>query len=138
MRPIYEQPADRIRQREVIDAFCAAYGCESTERVALCAWDYDLSYRGSRVALAEVKVRRNPIGAYPTYLISSRKVSDLIVEAERRAVAPLLVVQWSDGRGWCRPDRVGYALGTGGRFDRGDPADVESVALIDIARFHRF
>ena len=95
MRPIYERAEDRVRQREVIDAFCAAYGCACDERVALCAWDYDLTYRGARVALAEVKVRTNAIGAYPTYMISRRKLADLVREADRYAVVPLHHVVFS-------------------------------------------
>lgn len=138
MRPIYERAEDRVRQREVIDAFCAAYGCAYDERVALCAWDYDLTYRGARVALAEVKVRTNAIGAYPTYMISRRKLADLVREADRYAVVPLLIVRWSDARGWWRVRLEQAQAGVGGRVDRGDPADIEAVALIEISRFQRF
>jgi hypothetical protein len=138
MRPIYERPEDRTRQRECIDAFCAAFGCTALETPRLAGWDYALSVDGHPVALAEVKVRSNPMDAYPTYLISERKVEILVEQAELQGVAPLLIVQWTDAKGWCRPDRADYTIGTGGRVDRGDPADIEPVALIKISDFQRF
>lgn len=138
MRPIYEQPVDRTRQREVIDAFCAAFGCTAMETPRLAGWDYTLTVDGDPVALVEVKVRRNAMDAYPTYLISERKVAALMGEADAQGVVALLVVQWADAKAWARLEPGTYAVGTGGRVDRGDPADIEAVALIETARFTRF
>ena len=138
MRPIYERASDRTRQDEIMRAFCDRYGCDAVEMPALCAWDYEIRYCGEIVAVAEIKTRSKPAALYPDFMVSERKVLRLREEADRREIAPLLVVDHPDLRGWVRLDTVGYTVGIGGRKDRNDPADMETVARILMAEFTPF
>jgi hypothetical protein len=138
MRPIYERQADRERQDAIMRAFCDCYGCDAVVMPALCAWDYEIRYCGEIVAVAEIKTRSKPATLYPHFMVKEEKVQMVRAEGERRGIAPLLLVNYPDLRAWARLDRVEYSTGMGGRWDRGDPADVEMMAYIPLAYFTPF
>lgn len=137
MRPRYETADDRVRQYEAIVAYCSARKWIPRCTDELAAWDYTL-YRGERrTAIVEVKCRRCSSGEYGTYMIGTRKMETLDREAARLAVHGLLLVAWTDCIGVCDA-RTALDVGHrrhGGRIDRGDPADMESVLHIPIDRF---
>jgi hypothetical protein len=138
MRPTYERAEDRNRQRTVMGWFCQSYGCSAKELPPLAAWDFEATLDGDVVAIVEVKCRTNGINAYPTYLISHAKVEAMLAEASARTIAPILLVSWSDARGWVNLADAPHEVADGGRRDRNDPADIERVALIPVEEFKVF
>ena len=127
MRPRYETEADRERERDVLAAICLRWDCVARKLpVDGHTLDYELINPGGRV-IAEIKCRPHRHDYYDTYMISLGKV---------RAGGPfgLLIVQFSDGIYWLRfGDK--HITGLGGRRDRGDPADIEDVALYPVEQF---
>ena len=138
MRPTYERAEDRNRQRLVMGAFCQSYGCSAKELPAFAPWDFEVSVDGDPVAIVEVKCRTTGIYAYPTYLVGIAKVEAMLAEASARAIAPILLVSWSDARGWVNLADAPHEVAAGGRRDRNDPADIERVALIPVEEFRVF
>lgn len=135
MRPIYERKHDRLAQAEAIHRFCEAFPAFPVELPELAGWDYELHRAGKAVALVEVKRRLCGWRKYPTYMISTRKVRQLVDEAARRNLAPILLVAWVNRLGWVRLDRCTMTEATGGREDRADPMDIEPVFHIPIGEF---
>lgn len=119
-------------------AFCQSYGCSAKELEPFAAWDFEVSVDGDPVAIIEVKCRTTGIYAYPTYLVSHGKVEAMRAEASARDIAPILLVSWSDARGWVNLADARFEVGDGGRRDRNDPADIERVALIPVEDFKVF
>ena len=137
MSPIYETRDDRARQRTAMARLCAATGTDARETPDLCAWDYEVVRDGAVVAIAEVKCRLCASSTYPTYMISLRKMDEMGMEAAERGITAILVVAWQDRTGFAMiPEALATGLKAhGGRTDRGDPADMESVLHIPIDRF---
>lgn len=139
MRPIYERPGDRTRQREVVALLEHATGMRASETVRLCGWDYEmLRVDGSLSALVEVKARTHASTHYPTYIISQAKVIALAQASRERKCMAGLLVAWSDCTGWLRVDnrrRDRWPTIRGGRRDRNDPADIEALYEIRVEDF---
>lgn len=136
MRPTYETQEDRERQTSTIAVIERRWNCVATALKAMSPIDYALC-RGREIrAWAEVKVRTNPAGKYPDYMLSLHKWQDGIRQSEFTGLPFFLVVGFTDGvrfvRGY-KDLQVKYAIG--GRTDRNDPADIEPVVLIDMRHF---
>lgn len=144
-RPVYERDEDRDREREVISEFVAHLASEgknpkANEAPRLYPFDYEVLLDGKPWALVEIKCRTNKMGDYSNYMISADKIRILREEAHIRNVEPILIVSWSD--------RIGYAGAVeasvrgirayGGRYDRNDPMDHESVIHIPHSIFNIF
>ena len=93
--------------------------------------------RGDRlVALVEIKVRTCPSTRFSTYMISSQKVRSLEEAADQAGCCGVIVVAWTDRVGWIRVNEMaGLTTFKGGRWDRGDPLDVEEVVYVEVSRF---
>jgi hypothetical protein len=134
-RPTYESEADRGRQAGVVAKLERAFGLTATAPKDPFA-PYDSIFRFAHHAcVVEIKVRRNPRERYDTYMLSEAKYSALCAIAAQGANA-LLAVQWTDQLGVVRLPTE-HTVSTGGRFDRGDSRDVESVVLIPTSAFIR-
>ena len=137
-RPVYETAEDQARQRNAIDYLAKATATLPTEMERLAGWDYEM-VRGQRVlALVEVKCRNYSRNTFQTYMVSENKVLHLREMAIGRGIAGGLLVSWRDAVGWLRVDVLNPAtwrVDIGGRFDRGDPMDVERVVHFRICDF---
>ena len=58
--------------------------------------------------------------------------------AKKNKVPAWFVVHWKDSLGWVRwdVDLLGMMVGTGGRYDRGDPNDIDKEIYIPLGLFH--
>lgn len=138
MRPTYERQHDLDNEAKVVARIEEWAACKLVKTGKFAHWDFD-AYRGIvHVAMIEFKCRTNPRLKYPTYMISARKWEHL-QESSRRTMKPaLLVVRWTDYLGYVVvSDDTPVQISTGGRVDRGDAQDIESVVLIDTQHFRR-
>lgn len=98
-----------------------------------------LAYRGDKpVATIEFKKRNNPRTQYPTYMVSKAKWDNGIKAAHELSVPFLMVIRWTDGLHYLQvtPDTP-VTTGKGGRRDRGDNADIETMVYVDTKLFTR-
>ena len=138
MRLIYEKPEDLAAERAALDKACEIWKCTAEKLPMKYELDYLLLREGTGVAWLEIKSRTNPRGAYPTYMISLGKVMAARRLSEASQFPSFLLVQWSDYCGYVRLDSLlDFRVAVGGRTDRGDPDDIEPVALIPIMDFAR-
>lgn len=138
MRPRYETDADRKRQWDAIVRLSRGMGVVPRPTPKLAPWDYSLHSGQSMVAIVEVKCRLCTSGQYPTYMIGTRKMETLQADAVRLGVPGILLVSWSDRIGVVgSADALARGFKAhGGRTDRDDPLDVESVLHIPITMFN--
>lgn len=134
-RPIYESEDDRDAEQRVVEVLQICWRCKVIRLPHLSRVDYK-AIRGSGSSFIEIKCRTNAMRAYPTYMISLRKIEAGIALAESTPKHSFcLVVRWTDAIGFTVPKRGAFDIATGGRRDRGDAYDVERVAHIPIERF---
>jgi hypothetical protein len=126
LRPLYERPEHRLREAAVVARLVTLFGADHVKFGLAAVCDVLLIAASRPMRLIEVKVRTNPAGAYPTYMLSRRKYEDLLVLKKHLGAPVALVVQWSDRAGILELPAP-YRLATGGRSDRGDPLDQEQV-----------
>jgi len=132
-RPIYETEHDREEQRRVAGRLTARYGGTMDERPKLHPWDFDWA-RAGKVAALEVKCRKSRNGvAYNTIFMDAPKYDaimaqplDALYAVELDGVLMLSNLRAIDGE---------LLRVTGGRTDRGDPADVGPVVLVPRSSF---
>jgi hypothetical protein len=135
MRPIYESETDRNNQAAVVAKLERAFGLTATAPEDRFA-PYDAMFSSPpHRCVVEIKVRRNTRDRYPTYMLSSAKYNALCAATDT-GVDALLAVQWADQLGIVKVP-CEHSVSTGGRYDRGDSRDVESVVLIPTASFSR-
>lgn len=134
MRPTYEKPQDVANEETAVGKFCTVVNCEAVKLPMKSRADSLLFRDGKAKFIVEVKTRRNVRLKYPTYMISQDKYAALC-EWEHKGFTPLLLVQWADALGVVNVP-VEHTVSTGGRYDRNDPKDVESVVLIKVEAFH--
>tara|TARA_R100000664_G_C2687470_1_gene92945 strand:- start:82 stop:483 length:402 start_codon:yes stop_codon:yes gene_type:complete len=97
-------------------------------------FDYAMMRDDEIYGLAEIKCRTTPSNAYPTYMISTRKLHDCTMLANFISVPFILIVSFSDQIMYW--DGSGYIThGIGGRRDRNDNRDMEIVTHIPIENF---
>jgi hypothetical protein len=98
---IHETEADRDRELVAIEAFASRYGLAFEKTEFKGYQDAKLFYKGRYYALAETKWRNNPASKYPTYTIDKKKIDNLLDQALRDRVRPVLIVSWDgDVRWW--------------------------------------
>ena len=132
-RPIYETEADRANEAAVMETLFERWRCQGLRMPKLCGVDYALYRNGRLMAWVEIKCRSNPQSQYDTYAVSEAKMLAGRALAEQTNLPFMLVVQWTDCLGWVQPER--YEVRSGGRRDRADAQDIESMAHIPIAEF---
>lgn len=133
VRPKYETDEDLKREWVAIDAFCDHTNSTPIKLPIGARADYMLYRKREAKAIVEVKCRKNPISAYPTYMLSKSKY-DALCDYSKMGFYSALLVHWDDAIGYV-PMPIEHEIGSGGRWDRNDPKDVEPVVLIDIAKF---
>jgi Holliday junction resolvase len=135
-RPIYETPVDRFNEVLLADKMHLAWGYEFLFHEELSPYDCTVLKKGRPKALMEIKTRSCQKHAYDTFFISHAKVSELWVFAQSRGLSAAIAVQWSDGWGvHVLDNNKEYSKTIGGRLDRDDPSDIESMIHIPIEDF---
>ena len=90
-------------------------------------------------AVLEIKCRTNPLHQYPTYMIDLHKLTTLHQLSTMLGCAAILVVRFVDFVTWVSvPDALAAGtVGEGGRTDRDDPSDIDTVMLIPTKQMRR-
>ena len=143
MRPKYETPEDKSRQREVAEWYAKSgwgvYGRRNDITVKhtpeLETHDAELYQEGKLIELVEIKCRTVPRETYQTYMLSQRKHSALLHLSSQKHVPASLLVKFTDGLYRCYLPAKTYVSGRGGRADRDDPLDNEEVVYIPLVLF---
>lgn len=137
MRPTYETATDVAHEQQVIDLLSRAWKCTATKMPKMYCVDWSLGTDTLIKAMVEIKFRNK---AYPTYIISLHKFTEMCKQAEASRV-PYFLVQ-------CVPEGdnriVQYVEVTAdlhnrvilsGRKDRGDWQDIGPHVEIDASKF---
>jgi hypothetical protein len=137
MRPIYETDADRTNQQSVGDYVESVWNCKFVKSDYLDFYDGQINYPDGRVgAYVEIKTRKNASNRYPTYMMSANKWKKAIQWAEQTKVPFFLFVKFTDGVYGVKLKK-NYKIELGGRYDRGDSADVEKCVFIPMEEFKK-
>ena len=132
---IYETKADRANESGVFDTLSIKYKCTVETCPTLSAVDGYLLYEsGKRAVVVEIKTRRNAHDRYPTYMLSAAKHENLLCIARQDGIPALLVVRFTDGL-YATKIKSEYPTAAGGRYDRGNPNDMETCVYIPIQEF---
>lgn len=135
-RPLYEKDSDLEKEKMVIRGISKIWKCEWEKLHLKYQLDYLLLRNNLGVAWVEIKIRKNPIKQYSTYMIALSKVTAARSLSEASKLPSFLVVWWTDGLRYIRMDSLlDFSLGVGGRKDRNDEQDIEPVVLIPIENF---
>lgn len=136
---MYETTADLEREEATIKKFLAINpGCTARKLPRSHHADFAIvGPRGQVTAYVEVKQRFAPKTRFPDYWIGRSRLDRLAASAEQDGVLPILLVQWEDGMGVIDPHvALEHArFEQGGRYDRDDARDVETMARIPYDRF---
>lgn len=137
VRPRYETSEDLTREDDFSRVVGKKFNCSFSKMPDRYGLDFCLTRGGVATAFAEIKVRSNPRGKYPTYMISLSKVTSANVLNASTGLPCFLLVRWTDCWGYVRIDGMIAQgnVGIGGRTDRGDPQDMEPVYLIPMSSF---
>lgn len=135
MRPTYQKERDEKNKEEAIDQVCLYLKGDELERLGMfSAADYMIYKKNKITHIVQLKTRNNCSFDYPTYMISHNKWKNFIALAELNECKAVLVVRWADKIGILidrEPDFVQH----GGRYDRNDPYDMESMAHFYVKNF---
>lgn len=137
MRPMYENAASLEAETSLKDDIERAWRVSLVKLPISYAVDY-AAVRGKSVAAwFELKCRTTLYGTYDTYMLSLHKWQAL--KSLARIRPSFLVVRFVDGPWFLRVQADGMPSDVviGGRFDRGDPQDIEPVVLIDMSKFEK-
>ena len=136
-RPVYENAQTLQAEARFAARLAASWGCQVKKNPARYKLDFSMM-RGSSVAgFLEVKCRDCTRGQYLDYMLAADKFMAARHLTTTLGLRAVLAVEWRDSAGWAdlsSPD-LGYRIGHGGRFDRGDPDDLEPVVYIPISKF---
>ena len=132
-RPLYETADDLSNEAAATAVLCEALGCEAVKLPLASRADRLLHKDGEARTIVEFKCRRVKRATYDTYMISKAKYDALCAWVPLGFKSALLV-RWSDQLGYvivpCE-----HTVAEGGRTDRGDPRDVETVVHIPTTLF---
>lgn len=140
MRPTYEKKENRRKELQAADVIRKLWWPDQRTQVQHLPVKsvLDLAFVRDSVILGfgEVKVRTNDHDRYPTYMLSLEKWMTGVALRKNLRLPVWLFVQFADQLMWAPFAHVeGIEVGMGGRYDRGDPQDVEPVALIPLSLF---
>ena len=140
MRPTYERSEDRRNEQRVVDVIRREYGLESLQLPPFAAADIlVLNEDRSLRYWCEIKTRRIAFGTYRSLNISLDKVERLQRLEAMTKVPALIVANLTDGVFFHRCPIAGSFIETerGGRTDRGDAKDIETMACLSWDKFKR-
>ena len=138
MRPTYETPASRSREREFAQEMEARFGVVLRQMARFYPIDFAAIHpdSGKVASLCELKTRTTRSTQYRTFFLSAKKVEAACSYRAALGLPVTLFVRWTDRVGELRVDEVKPAFFTvGGREDRGDALDVELMAHWPIEQF---
>lgn len=133
MRPMYETEEDLDREWMAVQEFSTHTSTFPVKLPIGARADYMLCRGRDGKAVVEVKCRKNPRSAYPTYMLSKAKY-DALCDWAAMGFYVALLVHWEDDIGYVSIP-VEHEISKGGRWDRNDPKDVEPVVMIDVGKF---
>lgn len=132
-RPRYETDRDLTAEHAVATRISGHLKADFIKLPLNSRADY-IFHDGNKIkAVVEIKRRTNTREKYDTYMLSRGKYDGLL-NWSKMGFNAALFVEWSDALGYIKIPAP-YTEGTGGRYDRNDPHDVESVVLISTALF---
>lgn len=133
-RPRYERPEDVANEYAVIAKFSTLFPGAEVTRLSDEGHAFTvLSKDGRPRIVVEIKTRRNGSYKYPTFMISKQKY-DALHRLSLRGMRTGILVQWTDRLGYVTVP-VEHTTTIGGRYDRGDARDVETVVMIGVDKF---
>jgi|9_EtaG_2_1085328.scaffolds.fasta_scaffold56982_2 hypothetical protein len=134
MRPLYESQKDLFEESKIATALSQFWNCNLFKMPKTSSVDFVSIRKGEAVGFVEIKNRTNKKNKYSTYMISKKKIDSAKQINKSTGLNTILVVKWADELGYV-PLNKDYPERQGGRYDRNDPADVETVVDIDILLF---
>jgi hypothetical protein len=133
---MYETQSNRQSEAEFSAIISDAFKCNLHKLPIRYGLDFSVEKGGEVFGFIETKIRTNPVGQYPTYMISLGKFMSADAITRATGLKCKLAVKWSDAWGHVylkmTPD---ISVSMGGRRDRGDQQDIEPVCLIPISSF---
>jgi hypothetical protein len=133
MRPLYETKEDLDREMDLARRFGALTDSVPVKLPIEAHADFIMVRNRMAKAVVEIKCRTNNRLAYDTYMLSQHKYAGL-ASWEHYGLTPILLVSWADTTGYVKIP-CPHQISTGGRTDRGDAQDIESVVHIAISQF---
>ena len=134
MRPLYETQKDLFEESKIATALSQLWNCNLFKMPKKSSVDFVSIRKGEAVGFVEIKKRTNKKNKYSTYMISKKKIDSAKQLNRSTGLNTILVVKWTDELGYVSLNKD-YPERQGGRYDRNDPADVETVVDIDILLF---
>jgi hypothetical protein len=134
MRPLYETQKDLFEESKIATALAQLWNCNLFKMPKTSSVDFVSIRKGEAVGFVEIKNRTNKKNKYSTYMISKKKIDSAKQINKSTGLNTILVVKWADELGYV-PLNKDYPERQGGRYDRNDLADVETVVDIDILLF---
>lgn len=131
----YETAEDRIREKSVANKLMEFWGCKLVAMPKHTFFDFCVVKDEEVVSYVEIKTRKNRHNAYPTYMISSLKISRGLEAARTLGIKFLLAVEWTDRLMYLDVEKADFKLKIGGTTKRNDERDVEIVAHFAIDQF---
>lgn len=135
-RARYETDIDRGREADFSRLVSKKFNCTLVKMPDLSGVDFCAIRGGAVVGFIETKIRSNRHLQYQTYMISSKKLVAATTTSSVLNVPTVLAVRWTDAWGYVSLSELpSHEVAIGGRTDRGDPQDMETVALIPMSHF---
>lgn len=132
-RPLFETSEDLDREAAATKALCEHLGADAIKLPMRSRADQLLHSEGECVAIVEAKCRNISSARYEDYMLSASKYNALCDWAEK-GFNTYLLVRWTDTTGYIQIPTE-HGTGTGGRYDRGDLADIEAMVYIPVDSF---
>jgi hypothetical protein len=132
-RPYYETQDDLDGEIAMMKRLCARKGHEFRKLPIAYRLDFVVHEAGSNKPLCFVECRKrsNPMGQYPTYMVSLNKALFAQKLATACMVKAYLLVEFTDSLGILDFNEP-FDVRIGGHNNRGDWQDIELVAHYDI------
>lgn len=139
MRPLYESATDVANETAVAKQLGDATGSVMKKNPKAYEIDWCAYKNGKLTAWVEIKCRKNAKDAYPTLLLSYKKIISGCLMTQFSGAAFILCVRFTDGvYFWkCPADVKDYRVDNGGRTDRNDSQDMEPVIHIPMREFKK-
>ncbi len=133
-RPRYETQQDVANERAAVSKFSSLFPGAEVTRLSDEGHAFTVLSKDGHARIAvEVKTRRCASDQYPTFMLGKRKY-DALCALSQRGLRTGVLVQWTDRLGYVSVP-VEHRITVGGRYDRGDNQDVETVVLISTKKF---
>lgn len=136
VRPIYESQETLAKETAAKQIVESAWSCSLLKLPRRYEIDFLADRDDQAVAFVELKCRTNPKDQYADYMLSLGKWLAGLNLTRCTGLPFLLVVQWTDCLGYLTQEESSrYKIGTGGRYDRNDPQDIEPCIYIPVNEF---